>query len=88
MNTALLKLATRDRQGVRRWRLKGMPHAVTLMPSQHSHYAAPTLSWPYKELTGPWAGEWVRRAARVDWHRGICRAAARELMTTGEAIKP
>lgn len=72
----LLRTAKRMPDGSRRWIVPGKPNAVTLRPSTASLWAAPSLSWPHGE---------TQRSVRLDWHRSIAKAGARELIATYEA---
>lgn len=78
MNTALLRLAQRHRDGTRRWAVPGAPHAVTLTPSHRSFWNAPSLSWPALDSNG----FWHRKGVRLDWHRSIAKPEIRKLIAS------
>lgn len=82
MNVTLLRAARRYRDGTRSWSIPGAPNAAKLIPTGKSFWqTAPSFSWPHQQPNG----DWIMRSVRLDWHRSIAKAGARELIATYEA---
>jgi len=78
VNTVLLRAAHRDANGVRRWTIPGASNQARLLPASLSQWPAPSFSWPHGDVV---------RGVRLDWHRNIAKAAARELIAAFEAAQ-
>lgn len=77
MNTVLLRAATRSPDGTRTWAIPGHPLGpAQLVPAVSSIFGAPAFHWPHGATL---------RGVRLDWHRSIAKAAARELIAAYEA---
>lgn len=73
MNVTLLRLARRDRNGVRSWIVPGSFNVAKLLPAARSTWGVPAFYWPDLD---PRDGSQMTRGVRLDWHRGIARRAA------------
>ena len=76
MNTALLRMATKDHDGVRRWSVPGAPNQARLVPADKSFWKATAFHWPCPDPKGGW----MMRGCRLDWHRGMAKSVARSLI--------
>lgn len=78
MKTALLRAARRHSSGTRYWTVPGAPNDAKLVPASRSLWPAPAFHWPYFNAAH---GAWEIRGVRLDWHRAMAKAAARELLS-------
>ena len=77
MNTALLKLARRHRDGCRIWIVPGAENAAMLIPASRTLPDwGPAFHWP--DVDGN--GDPLRRGVDLNRHRGIARRAVRQLL--------
>lgn len=78
MNCSLLRLARRDRRGVRFWVVPGFSNGVRLTPSAHSGQGwGAALHWPNRDIKG----EFIR-GVDLDRHRALARREIRALLET------
>lgn len=82
MNAALLRLARRSPDGIRRWTVPGHSNPARLVPSHHTHpqWRAPAFHWPCPDPLYP-GRECVQGLALWDLGRwGFAKTSARELL--------
>lgn len=69
MNTAILKLATRSPNGVRRWPAPvGCSNGFKFIPARISMWGVPAVYWPAQDQFGE-----MIRGARLDQNKALIR---------------
>jgi len=77
MNTTLLRLATRHRDGCRTWQVPYREQRVIVVPASRSFWpGSMSVSWPTRDGT---------RGVRLDWHKSIAKAELRKIIAESEA---
>jgi hypothetical protein len=77
MNTSLLRMARRHRDGTRYWTISGAAQQAKLVPAARSSWNVATFYWPESDGV---------RGVRLDWHRSIARKAAQRLISEAAAV--
>jgi hypothetical protein len=76
VNVRLLKLARRDKRGIRSWVVPGFGNAARLTPSRYTPKGwGPSFHWPDRDQRG----EHVK-GVDLDRHRPLARAAAHDML--------
>lgn len=78
MDVRLLKLSTRDRNGVRRWIVPGHDNVAKIVPARLSIFKAMSAHWP---AVDPRDGSPLVHGARLDWHRTLVKQEIKKLIT-------
>lgn len=76
MNTRLLRLGRRHRDGSRQWAVPGAPNAIKMLPAHMSLWGVRSVSWPALDRDG----SWMIRGCRLDWHRSVAKNEITKLL--------
>ena len=75
MDISILKSATRDNKGIRRWKVAGFSNGAKYLPSSQSMWKTPAVYWPARDERGE-----MVRGARLDLHKSVIKSEIKAMM--------